>query len=131
VSLAMLAVGSGRGVASGASVAGAKVGDCVGIAVAVCATFWPDDPPPWPAIERPAPITKPSTITPIKNGSSGNVDSVLRFCCGRRERRGGISSIASRLRSARFASMRATEIPVAVRDDIEKMDATRTRSRCT
>ncbi len=117
-----------RGVASGASVAGANVGDCVGSADGVTSATLPGDAPWRPAIEKPAPITKPSTMTPIRNGMSGNVDSPLRLFCGRRERRGGISSIALRFRSMRFASMRAPIIPVGTRTDIEKMDAKRKRS---
>jgi hypothetical protein len=129
--VASVAEETGRGVASGASVAGAKVGEGVASAADATATGCPEDPPPRPAMDSPAPITKPSTITPIKNGINGNVDAASREFCGRRERRGGISSIASRLRSARFASMRAIEIPLGARDDIEKMDAMRKRSRRT
>jgi hypothetical protein len=90
-----LDVALGCDVASGASVGtsvGVGSGDADGEGDASTATCV-DVVPCLPASESPAPITKPSTITPIMNGISGKL-ALLRLFGGRRDRRGGVSSIA-------------------------------------
>jgi hypothetical protein len=120
---------AGRSVASGANVAGATVGvgDGEGIGEIFVATSWRVV--TWRrASDKPAPITSPRMTMPIRKGTSGN-DESFGCCGGRRERRGGVSFIASRFRFAHPASMRGLAIPARSRTTFEKMHSQRKRSR--
>jgi hypothetical protein len=120
---------AGRSVASGASVAGATVGvaACEGTGERSLATSCRVV-TRWRASESPAPITKPRMTMPMRNGTSGN-DESFGGCGERRERRGGVSFIASRIRFAQSASMREPAIPARSRTTFEKMRSQRKRSR--